>query len=323
MIVDVHTHIWASPEQLGPDATKQFHRCHEAPRDRSNASPEAHDRAMQPVQYAIVHGFVCQRSRTAIGAEQVAAWIQRRPAKYLGFAGIDPMAPDYLDQLEQASDLGLVGVTISPAAQGFHPCHSRALALYERCQQMGFPIMVHPGIQFSRESILEFSQPHLFDEVALAYPELRLIIAQAGHPWIDPTLMLIGKHSHVWTDISDLVLRPWPLYNTLLAAHQQGVIDRLLVGSDFPVCTPQHAIKTIYSINTYTQGTNLPSVPREQLRSIVERDALTCLGLRRPAPDTQSRAGETADSEAEHRDHPAQKLDSAAPPSDTLKQGIG
>ena len=46
---------------------------------------------------------------------------------------------------------------------------------------------------------------------------------------------------------------------------------------------------SIYSINTFTQGTPLPSIPREQLRSIVERDALACLGIREP--DTQDDDG--------------------------------
>ena len=34
-----------------------------------------------------------------------------------------------------------------------------------------------------------------------------------------------------------------------------------------------------YSINQFAQGTNLPVVPREALRGIVERDALGLLGL--------------------------------------------
>jgi hypothetical protein len=76
------------------------------------------------------------------------------------------------------------------------------------------------------------------------------------------------------------VLRPWQLYNALLLAHQQGVMSQIVFGSGFPFCTPERAIVTLYSINTLIQGTHLPSVPREQLRSIVERDTLAVLGLR-------------------------------------------
>ena len=279
MIVDVHTHIWNSSEQLGPDATERIRRGICEPWERPDASPEAHRQAMEPVDYCIVHGFVSKRLGANIGIDQVAKTVEQGGGKVLGFAGIDPMVPGYLDELNQAADVGLVGVTISPAAQGYHPSHTRAEALYERCAAMGFPVMVHPGSQFSADSLLPFAQPHLFDEVARQFPNLRLVIAQVGHPWIDPTLTLIGKHANIWADVSDLVLRPWSLYNALLAAQQQGVIDRLLIGSDFPFCTPQNAIMNVYSINTFTQGTHLPGVPREQLRAVVERDALTCLGL--------------------------------------------
>ncbi len=284
MIVDVHTHIWDSPQQLGPDATERIRRSRGQPWERPDASVKSHEEAMKPVQVAIVLGFVSQRLGANVGADQVAACVARGPDKLFGFAGIDPMANDYLEQYDRALELGLSGVTISPAGQDFHPCHTHAQALYERCESKGLPVMVHPGAQFSSASVMEFAQPHLFDDVARDFPKLRIVLAQVGHPWIDPALALVGKHPHVWADLSDLVLRPWQLYTTLLAAHQQGVMDHLLLGSDFPFCTPQQAITTIYSINTYTQGTNLPSVPREQLRGIVERDALACLGLRGMAP---------------------------------------
>ena len=32
-------------------------------------------------------------------------------------------------------------------------------------------------------------------------------------------------------------------------------------------------------MNTFSQGTQLPAVPRSQIRGIVERDAISCLGL--------------------------------------------
>jgi hypothetical protein len=43
-----------------------------------------------------------------------------------------------------------------------------------------------------------------------------------------------------------------------------------------------------------TQGTMLPSVPREQLRSIVERDTLEALGLRKPGETAKALPGPAA-----------------------------
>lgn len=236
---------------------------------------------MEPVQQAVILGFESQMLGGSISIEQVARYLARKPDKYLGFAGIDPLVGNVISRIDHARSLGLVGVTISPAAQGFHPSHSRAQPLYETCSDRGMPLLVHGVTHLSAEAQLEFAQPVLLDEVARDFPKLKIIISQVGHPWIEETLVLMSKHRNVFADLSNVVTRPWQLYGLLLSAHQQGVIDRLLFGSDFPFCTPQKAITTIYSVNTLTQGTMLPSVPREQLRSIVERDVLEVLGLRR------------------------------------------
>ena len=76
-----------------------------------------------------------------------------------------------------------------------------------------------------------------------------------------------------------MLSRPWQAYNALVEAYQAGVIDKLLFGSDFPYTSAEDCIEALYSINQLAQGTNLPVVPREALRGIVERDALNLLGL--------------------------------------------
>ena len=81
------------------------------------------------------------------------------------------------------------------------------------------------------------------------------------------------------TDISRALLVALLAYNALVAAFQYGVIDKLLFGSDFPYSDPADCIENLYSINQLVQGTNLPLVPREALRGILERDALDLLGL--------------------------------------------
>ena len=171
------------------------------------------------------------------------------------------------------------GITISPANQDFHPADTRAMKLYEQAELLGMPILVHPSGQYTEQSKLEFGRPYLLDEVARSFPNLRLVVAQLGQPWIAETICLLGKHSNVYADVSGLLSHPWHAYNALVEAYQAGVIDKLLFGSDFPYTSAEECIEALYSINQLAQGTNLPVVPREALRGIVERDALNLLGL--------------------------------------------
>jgi len=56
-------------------------------------------------------------------------------------------------------------------------------------------------------------------------------------------------------------------------------MDKLLFGSGFPYARASEAIEALYSINHICHGTNLPTIPREHLRGIVERDAVSVLGI--------------------------------------------
>jgi hypothetical protein len=100
-----------------------------------------------------------------------------------------------------------------------------------------------------------------------------------GQPWIDETICMLGKHPNVYADVSGLLMRPWQAYNVLVRAYEHQVIDKLLFGSDFPHMSVPDCIEALYSVNQIARGTNMPTVPREALRGIVERDTLSLLGL--------------------------------------------
>ena len=232
------------------------------------------------VDKSIVLGFKSRYLRAEIPNRYVSDYVNKNPQKLIGFAGIDPTEPGSAEEVKIAKeDLRLRGITLSPANQDFHPSDTRAMKVYEEAEQLGMPILIHPSGQFTEESKLEFARPYLLDEVARTFPKLRLIIAQLGQPWVDQTVCLLGKHPNVFADVSGLLSRPWQAYNALVTCHQAGVIDKLLFGSDFPYTNAEECIESLYSINQLAQGTNLPVVPREALRGIVERDAIHLLGL--------------------------------------------
>ncbi len=279
MIIDFHTRVWDSSQQLGQAIAEQLRRSKRMPWDRPDASPSLHDEAMAPVDRAVILGLRSKFLEADISPEDVARYVQRDPDKYLGFAGIDPTEDHPETAIEEARKLGLVGVTMSPAAQGFHPADTRAMAVYEACESLGMPVVLETGAAMARSAKMEFAQPFLLDEVARTYPDLKLVLSSIGFPFIEQGLALITKHPQVYADLAELVQQPWQLYNALVLCHQHGVADQLLFGSNFPFCSPEKAIVTIYNVNTLTHGTNLPSIPRETLRSIIERDAITRLGL--------------------------------------------
>ncbi len=282
MTLDLHTRLWTSTAQFGAPVAEQMRRRRIDPWEDHSADYDDHAEAMAPVDAAVILGYESALLGGCISHEQVAGYVSKSPDKLLGFGGIDPKADtDPTRSLENALNLGLVGVTVNPAAAGFHPTDTRAMALFEACQHHAVPVLVESGSVLAREARMEFARPLLLDEVVREFPDLKLILGSFGDPWVEEGVALLAKHPNVFADLAGLTARPWQLFNALLLAHQLRAIDQVLFGSNFPFVTPEQAIKTIYSVNTLTQGTNLPSVPREQLRTIVERDTIAVLGLRR------------------------------------------
>ena len=283
MIIDCATRVFNSPEQLGREIAAALRRNMALRGGRLESTAAAHERAAAPVAASLVHGFRSRLLDAGIPNEFVAEVVRSNPGRLAGIAGIDPMAADARAQLDRAMELGLVGVSISPSAQGFHPSHSDAMRLYARIEELGLPMFVSRPGPLVPSGSLEFDRPSGLDEVARSFPRMRIVIGELGWPWIDECLAMLMKHPNVHAEVSGVSGRPWQLYNALLSAQSLGVMDRLFFGSGFPYEQPAKAIENLYSVNTFAHGTQLPAIPRVALRAIAERDPFSILGIDSPA----------------------------------------
>jgi len=280
MIVDCRTHVWSQVDQLGSGACEHLRR--RSGQKQLTADPADHAIAAQCVDKSLVFGWRSAMLDADVPNGFVARYVAQNPGKLIGVAAVDPtegvaldLAKDMLDQDE------FRGLSVSPPNQGFHPADSRAMRLYELAARRGVPIFVDQGPDFPSPGRLEYARPALWDEVARDLPNLTLVIGSLGHPWVEECLVLLGKHDRVYADVAGLPNRPWQAYHALVLAHQFGVIHKVLLAGDFPFGTPAGAIEGLFRLNELTQGTLLPSVPREALRGVVERDALRELGIAR------------------------------------------
>lgn len=290
MIVDLHTQIWQKPEQLGAQISAKLRRRFAETGEEIYAGTQLHQDAITCVDVAIILGWQSQHLGIDIPNEVIADYVKTAPDRLIGFAGVDPTKGG--DPLKEVRELKMGGVVVSPCDQNFHPCDTRAMALFEACQDQGLPVVVHQSPFRVRDTVLEYAQPHLLDEVCRTFPKLRMVIARCGEPWVPQALTMIDKHEHVYADISGLINHPWQLINMLVDANQLEVTNKLLFGSGFPLMSPEHAIERIYSLNRFNQNSAVPVVPRERLRNMIERDTLNCLGIKRNMPAVEHSSDE-------------------------------
>ena len=115
-------------------------------------------------------------------------------------------------------------------------------------------MLIHQGTTFARSGSLLLARPILLDEIALRYPQLKIVIAHIGHPWFDEAIAVVRRHPHVYADISGLVTRRWLLYQALVSAIEYRVEHKLLFGTDFPFFSARQTIDGLRSVTGHAFG---------------------------------------------------------------------
>jgi hypothetical protein len=267
MIVDCHTHV-----NLASD----------------DVETSKHLAAAETVDVCIVLAASDGPSEEA--NKKLAKYVNKHKEKMVGFAVLEPNKDKVgINNLRPIPDkLGLEGVVLYCSACGFHPTHSRAMRFYESAQELGLPVFFHnapdaPGT----DTVLEYAQPYFLDEVAREFAALKIIIGNMGVPFIEQTLSMVERHKNVYADLTIKPGNVWQTYNIVVAAHEHGVMDKLLFGSGFPSGNAGQCIEALLGFNMLLADTNLPTVPRGTIRSIIERDTLELLGIKETATETQ------------------------------------
>lgn len=278
MIVDVHTHVWKSPDHFDASFLEELRLARPGTPIDVDVTFDAYLQAMAPCDKAICFGLRGLRTGLRVPNDYVSAFAARAPGKLIGFMSLDPNEPSVLDEFERArGDLKLRGVKLGPIYAAFDPNDPRMDDLYARCARHNLPVLFHVGTSFVRHGPLEWSRPILFDAVARRHPDLKIVLAHLGHPWEGECIAVVRKHPNVYADVSALHYRPWQFYHSMMLAQEYGVQHKLLFGSDYPFTTPAASVEGIRAVNRFCGGTSLPRVAENAVEAILNRDAVKLL----------------------------------------------
>jgi predicted TIM-barrel fold metal-dependent hydrolase len=251
-------------------------------------SYEEYFAAMRPVDKAICFGIAMPPERPAILGPRDAVSVNNATAtlvaaskgKVIGFMSVHPDDPGALEEMERAvEDLGLRGLKLGPNYQNFDPLGENACRVYARAQQKGLPVVFHQGTSPMRDAPLRYAHALVMDEIAMRYPDMRVVMAHMAHPWLEDCIVVVRKHPNVFADVSARYYRPWSFYNGMRYAYEWAVMEKLLFGTDYPVSTPQENIDGFHQLNDFARLHHLPEIPQEKLEAIIHCDSLRLLGL--------------------------------------------
>ena len=166
-----------------------------------------------------------------------ARYAQASPDRLLPYGGVHPrFTTDPAGDVDRLVDLGIRMLKIHPNHQLF-PANAYADGLdalariYRRCEERGLPIMVHTGTSIFPGARSKYGNPMELDDVAIDFPDLRIVMAHGGRPlYMEEAFFILRRHRIVRLDVSGIP----PLKLLDYFPRLPDIADRVLWGTDWP-----------------------------------------------------------------------------------------
>jgi predicted TIM-barrel fold metal-dependent hydrolase len=209
---------------------------------------------------AVRAGDINVKGGFEIPYERVHEVCQAHPERFSGLAGIDPFrGMQGVRDLEQAvKEYGFVGAHLYPHWCGLAPDHAKYYPFYTKCAELGVPIMMQVGhnLVYSRERRLpSVGRPICLDQVAIDFPELKLIGIHIGIPWTEEMISMCWKHENVYTAGDAYAPKYWP-DSFVHYANSYGR-EKVMFGTDWPVIDPERGVAEVEDLGLRPESKQL------------------------------------------------------------------
>jgi predicted TIM-barrel fold metal-dependent hydrolase len=209
--------------------------------------------------------------------EEVAELAAENADVVIPFASIDPDRGRAGVRMARRliTEYGVRGFKFHPNTQAFYPNDRAVYPLYEVIAEHGLIALFHTGQTGVGARTpggggvrLKYSNPMHVDDVAVDFPDLKIILAHPSFPWQDEALAVATHKPQVYIDLSGWSPKYFP---PQLVQYANSLLkDKVLFGSDFPVITPDRWMRDFADL----------SIKPEVRPKIMKDNAATLLGLK-------------------------------------------
>ncbi len=205
---------------------------------------------------------------------------QRYPNRFWIAGSADPKNLTEQDLAALEADLAtgaIRAVKLYTGYQHYYPDDEDCVPIYQLLMKYDTPVIFHTGDCVSTMARLRFSHPLNVDDLAFRFPDLKIVMAHMGNPWLWDAAEVIYKNENVYGDISGLITglpdtykkeyRNWVREQLETAIYYCGA-DNLLFGTDYCLVSHADAIEFFSKLK----------IREEDLEKIFYSNALKLLG---------------------------------------------
>jgi predicted TIM-barrel fold metal-dependent hydrolase len=222
------------------------------------------------------------------GNDYIAALVRLYPGKFIGFGAVNPRyrgVDTAVTELERMIvELKLTGLKLYPMYDHYSPDdEARAFPIFAKAVELGIPVIVHQSSTPARYAPLELGRPYLLDAVGRRFPDLKLVVAHAGVPWLDECIALVERHPNFHMDLSftSSLLTREEMYRFLLRCKRWGVpLSKVCWGTDYPCFEGlEGLVEKFVTMNEEAARLGLPRISDEELALMLAGNFLRLCGL--------------------------------------------
>lgn len=252
LAIDVHTHALASARE---DTDSQEHAEHNSAMQkyfgRDFKTPTVHDLAqiyreekMMCVVFSLDSSWVTGEPN-AVSNEEILEIAAEHPRTVIPFSSVDPHSGQRgAREVRRLAEMGTRGFKFHPSSQAFYPNDRDVYPILEAIEETGTIALFHSGHTGAGAGRpggggirLKFANPMYVDDVAVDFPELKIILAHPSFPWQDEALSVALHKPHVHIDLSGWSPKYFP---PNLVQHARTLLKhKMLFGTDYPLLTPE------------------------------------------------------------------------------------
>ncbi len=179
-----------------------------------------------------------------IQEEEVHEVVKLFPDRLVGLCGFNPLEKmNGVRKVERAvRELAFKGVYIHTYGFGIPLDHRLYYPLYAKCVELGITVSMQVG-HSAEHMPNELGRPIHLDNVALDFPELKLIGAHTGWPWTEEMISLAWKHENVYLGID--AHHPKYLEPTVVHFMKTRGQNKVIYGTNYPAVFHKDSIDCI------------------------------------------------------------------------------
>ena len=245
--IDVHVHVPRQPglEEFGIEqGLRTMFRMREDPPNPDGMAKIYRDLDVLAVIFSV-------DSQTATGDvpdsnDYVAEIAASHPEQFIGFRfGRSAQGRVGGERAgTRGQELGLKGLKLHPIHQAFFPSDEAFRPLFDKCEELGVPVLIHSGYAAAGAGTpggggfkLKYARPIPYiDDLAADHPGLTIIMAHPAWPWVDEQVAVALHKPNVYIDLSGWAPRYIP--RELIREANTRLQDKVLFGSDYPYMPP-------------------------------------------------------------------------------------